>query len=99
MFNRLEFRVVVIGHFNSLNEELQGKVKSITEVLDYQVRPTLCGKQIKHFKSLYFPHLKSVCLFILSGFKDVTSRFFCSRKVRRIMAGLAKSWNQICKRI
>jgi hypothetical protein len=50
MFNRLAFRVVVNGHLNSLNEEPQGKVKSITEVLDYQVKPRLWENRIKHYK-------------------------------------------------
>jgi hypothetical protein len=54
MFNRLAFHVVN-GHLNSLDEELQGKVKSIREVLDYQVKPRLWEKQIKHYKPLYFP--------------------------------------------
>jgi len=41
--NRLAFRVVVNGHLNSLNEG-KGKVKSITELLDYKVKPRLWGK-------------------------------------------------------
>jgi len=60
MFNRLAFRVVVNGHLNSLNEVLQGKVKSIIEILDYQVKPRLSENRIKHYKPLYFPHLKFV---------------------------------------
>jgi hypothetical protein len=66
VFNRLAFRVVVNGHLNSLNEELQGKFKSITEVLDYQVRPRIWENQIKHYKHLYLPHLRSVDMLIYS---------------------------------
>jgi hypothetical protein len=41
--NRLAFHVVANSHLNSLNEG-KGKVKSITEVSDSQVKPRLWKK-------------------------------------------------------
>jgi hypothetical protein len=87
----LAFFVHVAGHLNTLNKELQGKDKLITEMFDsikaFKVKLRLWENQLKLHNLV--PHLKSLEIISSEHIQEYSRRNFSdTRGARRTIPGL-----------
>jgi hypothetical protein len=68
------------GHLNTLNKELQGKDKLITEMYDsikaFNVKLRLWENQLKVHNLVHFPHFKSLATIFPECIKEYSRSIF-----------------------
>jgi hypothetical protein len=77
--------VDVTGQLNTLNKELQGKHKLITEMFDsikaFKVKLLLWKNQLQVHILVHFPHLKSLKTIFSERIQEYSRSIFLLRKV------------------